>query len=129
MLKLDHLILAMADEEGWNAIDAATGYEGSASYRRHNPLNLRASRMAIGAESGFCVFRSDMDGFAAAKWDIMSKAQGQTSTGLTGESTLADLIKVWAPASDDNDPVGYLQHVLQRTGFPATMRLKELLTA
>lgn len=129
MLKLERLVLAMAEEEGWQPINDATGFAGSASYRRHNPLNLRKSPFQIGTQKNYSVFESDADGWAAARWDIRQKAIGNTSSGLTGESTIRDLIRVWAPESDDNNPEGYLQHVLQRTGFNASMQLKELLTA
>lgn len=117
----------MAEQEGWSPTGKTTTPGGSASYRRHNPGNLRASPMAVGTENGFAVFNTDNDGFAAFKWDLIQKAAGNTSTGLSGKSTLADLIHVWAPASDGNDPAGYLQSVLTKTGFTANMKLAELL--
>lgn len=127
MLKLERLTLAMAEVEGWTPSDAAPTLSGSRSYRNHNPLNLRASPFAEGSNGGFAVFNTDMDGFAAARWDIRQKARGNTSSGLTGESTLRDLIKVWAPSEDGNDPASYLQHVCHMTGFLETMKLKEFL--
>lgn len=128
MSKLDLLIAAMAIEEGWQPLGTTSTPGGSASYRRHNPLNLRASPFEIGKDNGYSVFRNDMDGLAAARWDIVQKAKGNTATGLGPKSTLAQLIHVWAPASDNNNPEGYLAHVLTRTGFSATITLEALVT-
>jgi hypothetical protein len=127
MLKLERLVLAMAEHEGWNDQTRAPASAGSRSYRNHNPGNMRSSPLAIGKASGFAVFNSDEDGFAAMRLDIMQKATGHTSTGLNGNSSLADLIQVWAPTADGNDPNSYLNHVLQMTGFVASMKLSDLL--
>ncbi len=129
MLKLERLVLAMAEQEGWQPINPATGFAGSASYRRHNPLNLRASPFSIATENGYCVFKSDADGYAAAEWDIRQKALGNTRSGLTGNSTLRDFIRVWAPTEDGNNPESYLQNVLTHTGFKDNMVLSSLLDA
>ena len=118
---------AMASNEGWKPAGTTATPGGSASYRRHNPGNLRSSPFMIRTENGFAVFETDMDGFAAFKWDIMQKARGNTSSGLNGNSTLADLIRVWAPPSDGNNVEAYIQVVLTRTGFSRNMRLAELL--
>ena len=127
MLKLDRLIIAMAAEEGWKSPleDAVNG--GSRSYRNKNPLNLRKSPFEIGTLGGFSVFNTDMDGFAAARWDILQKARGNTSTGLTGESSLADLLAVWAPISDGNDTGRYIKNVCYMSGLEPSMKLKDLL--
>lgn len=127
MLKLQRLVYAMAEREGWQPTNADNNFLGSASYRRQNPLNLRSSPLAIGTEKGFCVFSSTEEGFAAACLDIIQKARGNTSTGLNGKSTISDLIHVWAPESDGNDPIAYLKDVLTYTGFTASMPLEALL--
>lgn len=127
MLKLERLTLAMAEVEGWTPVIAGPTSSGSRSYRHHNPLNLRASPFAVAIVDGFAVFQSDEDGFAAARWDIRQKAKGNTVTGLNGESTLRELIHVWAPEQDGNDPASYLQNVCHMTGFIERMKLKELL--
>ena len=128
MDKLALLIVAMSIHEGWKPLNSDTGYAGSASYRRHNPLNLRASPFAVGSDHGFCVFRNDADGMAAARWDIVQKAKGNTQTGLGPNSTIADLIRIWAPAADNNDENAYLQAVLTMTGFSPTMSLEALIS-
>lgn len=127
MLKLERLAYAMAEHEGWGTQIDTPATSGTASFRNHNPGNLRASPFEVGKSFGFSIFRTDMDGFAALKWDIMQKAKGNTTTGLNGNSTLSDLIHVWAPSQDGNNPQSYLQDVLHMTGFIATMKLSELL--
>lgn len=117
----------MAEQEGWLNPEEAPVTGGSISYKNHNPLNLRASPFSVGERDGFCFFRTDADGFAAARWDIISKASGKSGGPLNGHSTLKDLIAVWAPESDGNDPASYLQSVLDKTGFVATMPLASFL--
>lgn len=129
MHKLNILVEAMKRHEGWFSVGTPGYPNGSRSYRHHNPLNLRASPYATRLVDNFAVFETDQKGFDAAVWDITQKALGNTRTKLTGESTLADLIRIWAPAEDQNDPNSYLQSIVEQTGFSATMRLKELLTA
>jgi hypothetical protein len=127
MLKIERLIYAMAEQEGWIPLSSSPIYNGSRSYRHHNPGNLRSSPFEIGKKDGFSIFNTDIDGFSAFKWDIIQKAKGNTITGLNGESTLTDLIYKWAPSSDNNDPNSYLRGVMARTGYSPTMRLKEFL--
>jgi hypothetical protein len=127
MFKIERLVWAMAEHEGWLHRGMVAGNEGSLSYRNHNPLNLRRSPFAVGMANNFAVFKTDMDGFAAAVWDIRQKAIGNTSTGLNGESTLRDLIHVWAPPSDGNDPAAYLQDVCFKSGLLETVKLKDLI--
>lgn len=126
-LKLERLMFAMAEHEGWLPPGKTSTPGGSASYRRHNPGNLRSSPFQVGTEKGFSVFNSDADGWAAFKWDLMMKIMGNTSTGLNGQSTLADLIRTWAPPADGNNTQAYLQSVLTKTGFSASMKIAELL--
>jgi len=73
------------------------------------------------------VFRTEQDGWAAFRWDIRQKAQGKTVTGLDGDSTLRELIFVWAPPQDGNNTEAYLSDVLRMTGFNENMRLSEFL--
>jgi hypothetical protein len=118
----------MSEFEGWLPVRPVTsGIVGpSVSYRNHNPGNMRSSIFALGVRDGFAYFFNDSTGFFAMRYDIVMKAQGKTSTGLTGESTLQDLIKVWSAG----DPVGvhnYTEFVCLRTGFAPDMKIKELI--
>jgi hypothetical protein len=126
MLKLERLTLAMAEYEGWLHPLADPKGIGSRSFRNNNPGNLRVSPFSVGVRDGFAVFNSEADGFAAFRWDIMQKAKGNTSTGLNGDSTLKQLIYVWAPPADNNHTENYLAAVLKMTGFTAETRLTEL---
>ena len=125
-LKLERLCLSIAEREGWktNIDDPING--GSHSWRNHNPGNLRASPFSIGTKNGFAVFKTDADGFFALHWDIRQKAKGNTVTGLNGDSTLADLIYVWAPASDGNNPEQYLIDIVLMSGIDRQTKLSNI---
>ena len=125
-LKLERLTLAIAEQEGWKTQLDNTENLGSKSYRFHNPGNLRKSPFAVGIIDGFAVFKTDQDGFAALRWDIRQKAIGNTVTGLNGDSTLANLIYIWAPKSDGNDPEAYLKSVEKNSGLDRNTKLRDI---
>lgn len=127
--KIDRLMAAMAAHEGFYPAGHPQYPNGSRAYRNHNPGNLRKSPFAYTEIDGYAVFRNDMVGWNAFQWDLVQKAKGNTSTGLNGESTLKELIAVWAPPEDKNDTSAYLNAVLRMTGFSEDMKLKELLEA
>lgn len=126
---LKRLATAMAQMEGWNPAKGG-GSDGSLpslAYRNHNPGNLRSSPFMAGQRDGFAFFYDDNVGWFALVWDLWKKAKGETSTGLTGDSTLHDLINVYAPPAE-NPTDTYIANVEKWTGFSRTMKLKELLT-
>lgn len=125
--KIDILCRAIAEHEGWFAPGEGGFKEGSRSYRHHNPGNLRSSPFAKRIQDGYAVFTNDIIGMHALQWDIIQKAKGNTVTKLNGDSTLAQLIEVYAPTADANNPIQYLLHVQKLTGFSGTMRLAEFL--
>lgn len=127
MLKIERLAWGIAEVEGWASPFETKTSGGSRSYRNHNPGNLRGSPFAVGVVDNFAVFRTDMDGINALMWDIRQKARGNTSTPLTGESTLADFVRVWAPSSDNNNTEAYIKTLCSYTGFLPSMKLKELI--
>lgn len=118
---------AMAEHEGYTPPGPNTPPGGSRAYRNHNPGNLRASPFCHSVVDGYCIFKSERDGWYAFEWDLRSKVVGNTSSGLGPESTIADLIAVWAPSQDGNNTDAYLADVLKKTGFSASMKLHELL--
>lgn len=126
--KLLDVARVMAEHEGWVYDNLKTGQanEESLAFRQNNPGNLRSSPFAIGQKNGFAYFYSEEIGKFAQIWDLHQKCTGNTVTGLNGESTLADLIKVYAPPSE-NDTENYIKVVEARTGIPRTTKLKELL--
>lgn len=122
------LALAIRAKEGWRHAGASnqdpTG--GTRAYRNHNPGNLRSSPFASGSDGDYAVFHSDSVGMFALQYDIWCKANGKTVTGLTGESTLKELIYKYAPPIE-NESEKYLADVVRFTGFSPEMKLKELL--
>jgi hypothetical protein len=125
-MKLERLALAMMTYEGWTPAGPEPGKNGSRSYRNHNPGNLRSSPFQKTSKEGFAVFETDFEGWFALIWDLRQKCTGNTKTGLNGESTIADLIKVWAPENDGNIPEQYVKAIHTFSGFPPSTKLKEL---
>lgn len=119
----------MATHEGWIPAGTVSGVEsnGSVAYRNHNPGNLRASPFALDIKDDFAVFLDDNVGFFALLWDLRAKATGNTRTNLNGESTIADLIAVYAPPSE-NDTEAYISHVEKLSGLPRNTKLRSLVT-
>lgn len=125
--RVERLAYAIAEIEGWLSPTESKSIGGSRSYRNHNPGNLRGSPFAVQVLDGYAFFKTDIDGFNALMWDIRQKARGNTSTNLTGESTLSDFCRVWAPINDGNNPESYLKQLCTLTGLTASTKLKELL--
>lgn len=123
------LARAIVEHEGWSPQNSLQNVQTmpSVSYRNHNGGNLRASPFALGTRDGFAFFVDDNTGFFALVWDLWKKCNGQTSTGLTGESLLCDLIAKYAPPAE-NDTQAYIQAVGKATGFLPTKPLKEFVT-
>ena len=127
MFKIERLMYAMAEFEGWRDPIASNTGEGSRSFRHNNPGNLRSSPFEIGNKDNFSVFNTTADGFAGFKWDLIQKCKGKTVTGLNSQSTLRDLIYKWAPPADNNTPELYLNAVIKMTGFTADTKLEYFL--
>lgn len=125
--KLLNVAKAMAEYEGWTFNNKNPGdpKAGSRAWRQHNPGNLRKSPFAIATLDNYAVFIDDTTGFYALVWDLWMKANGRTSTKLTGESSLYELIKIY---SGENDEITtrYARAVEQKTGLKMTLQLKEL---
>lgn len=120
---------AIAEHEGWSPSNHSRDVHSapSVSYRNHNPGNLRASPFALGTRDSFAFFVDDSTGFFALVWDLWMKCHGKTSTGLTGESLLWDLISKYAPPAE-NDTNAYAQAVALATGFSINKPLKEFVS-
>ena len=90
--------------EGWKP--------GSRSNRNRNPGNLRATSPGPWQDAGgYRVFPTLTQGWLALTGDLTVKFSGLSKTGITPESTLGELIAVWAPAADSNDPASYAAFV------------------
>jgi hypothetical protein len=120
--------VTIATHEGWDPMKGGGGDHstGTVSYRNHNPGNLRSSVFENGKRDGFAVFINDSVGFGALVYDIWSKAQGKTSTGLSGVSTIEDFIHVWAPANE-NDTEAYINFIVSHTGLSRNTPFSSLL--
>lgn len=125
--KLLNLAMAMAEFEGWNpGAGSNNGSAGdSVSYRNHNPGNLRVSPFELGQRDDFAYFLNDEAGFYAMVWDIWQKAHGNTSTNLTGESSIYELIKIYSGENNEK-ATKYAKFVEKRTELPMSMLLKDI---
>mgnify|MGYP005862859681 CR=1 FL=1 len=124
--KVDDLMRAIARHEGWHPVGSPDFIAGSRSFRHHNPGNLRKSPFEIFNIDNFSVFESDFIGYMALHWDLLQKSRGSTVTGLNGQSTLRELLFIWAPPSDNNDTEAYVRSVERSMGVPATTTLSEI---
>lgn len=70
--------------------------------RTNNPGDLRDP-----STGNFQQFSDPQQGYGALLNDLQSKMTGASSTGLNGNSSLADFANVYAPSSDGNDSAGY----------------------
>lgn len=125
-MKIERLINAITEFEGWFTIGHPEYPLGSRSFRHHNPGNLRASPFSSGTKDGYAVFKNDELGRLALHFDILQKSKGNTGTGLNAKSTLRQLIFVYAPSADKNQPEKYLEFVTKVSGIPETTTLEEL---
>ena len=126
--KIINLANAILEYEGWSPDKNVRAKDGgqSVSYRNHNPGNLRSSIFALGVRDGFAYFYNDATGLFALQFDLMRKAQGKTVTTLTGDSMIAELIKIYA-CVEGEELEKYVKFVCSRTGFEPTTKLSELL--
>ena len=98
-------------------------YEGNS---QNNPGNLRYSPFGERTYTGFALFDNYHTGFVALLYDLRSKATGRTITGLGPDSTLEELMHIYAPPSE-NDTISYLRFLESKTELPAATRLGDLL--
>jgi len=104
MKTVEALADAFMHHEGW--------FPGSRSNRNRNPGNLRAFQKSQPVDDGgYRVFASLVEGYQALLDDLSAKLNG--SHGLTRESSLLDLLNIYAPAGDNNNPSAYAIAVAQ----------------
>ncbi len=70
--------------------------------RNNNPGDLKNPQTGE-----FQQFSNPLDGKAALYNDLTAKMTGTSTTGIGPSSSLVDFAKVYAPASDKNDPIQY----------------------
>lgn len=122
------LAKAISEHEGWGPDDLATldKNEETPSFRNNNPGNLTFSPFAIGNRGRFAYFYNEEVGYYALLWDLFQKCRGITASGLNGQSTLEQLMAVYAPPIENNTGA-YIAYIVARTGFNPKMKLVELL--
>jgi RHS repeat-associated protein len=96
---------------------------GSLSWRNNNPGNIIYGQWATAhgairksATSKFAVFPNESSGMQALK-DLLKD--------VYGDKTVAQLINIYAPASDDNDPETYLSY-LEDNGISRDSTVKDV---
>lgn len=126
--KLTALAQAMSEYEGWSPVKNQLSLAGgpTVAYRNHNPGNLRSSIFQLGVRDGFAVFYNDATGMFAMCYDIFMKAQGKTSTGLNGNSTIRELIAKWSAGTPESVEK-YTAYVCSRTGLTPDTKLEKLI--
>ena len=111
----------------------------------NNPANLRCpdgqmqswNRLAQGSVDNFCMFPTPQIGVQAHQNEIYSICIGNSPTynegaialGLkdSSELTIGQMISIYAPVKDNNDPVHYAQILCQLANLNVTDTMKSLL--
>ena len=104
----------------------------------NNPFNLRyiGQAGATQGESGFAKFATAEEGWAAGVADIQYKMDGNSKNlipdgpnagqKLTPDSSLEDMIRIYAPTKDNNNPVKYAQTIASALGVTPQTKLSQL---
>jgi len=71
-------------------------------------------------------FSDSKEGYGALLNDLQGKISGKTSTGLGPNSSLIDFSKVYAPASDNNNPGQYAANLANKMGVAPNATLGSL---
>ena len=93
----------------------------------NNPGNLRfiGQAGASQGEGGFAKFESPQAGYQALVNDLTAKQSGKSRTGLTGNSTLKELMNVYAPPVE-NDTGAYVNELAKRLGISINKKIKDI---
>jgi len=106
----------------------APNAQGSLAQRNNNPGNLRfaGQKGATKGDGGFAKFPSYDLGYAALVNDIKAKQSGKTKTKLGPNSNLLDLMNVYSPAADSNDPQRLATTLAQGLGVGVDTKIGDL---
>lgn len=101
--------------------------------RNNNPGNIRGNT----GEKGFHGYGTALDGQAALYNDLTAKMTGGSKHAITEgpnkgqklgpDSTIFDLISVWAPRADHNDPASYAADVANQLGISPDTKIGTLM--
>lgn len=115
---VEAIALAIREFEGW--------YEGSRSWRNHNPGNLKFAGQpgAIGAdESGHAIFNSDSNGWAALRQQIRAAFNGVSHVYSQADTFYSFFAKYAAGNARE-----YAEFVAAKLGVSPDTRLGDLLS-
>ena len=109
-------------------VGVRSNQQGTLAQRNNNPGNLRFNNQpgAVRGDKGFAKFESYEAGRQALVNDLRAKQSGKTRTGLKPSSTLQDLINVYAPKEDNNNPTSYANTVASNLGISTSTPISEI---
>lgn len=123
MNKIEEWASAIKKHEGW--------FDGSASKRNNNPGNFRCSSLVMGelgatkCVNNLAVFPDYETGWKALKQFLIyactDKLRSYKST-----MTILDFYKVYAPSSDNNNPLNYATCVANDLGITTSTKISTL---
>lgn len=133
--KLEKFCLAIKEHEGWYPPSPAYP-NGSRSYRNNNPANAKyfggnydpIYGVVKKDVAGFAIFRDYETGWLYLNNLVRKSADGRKRPTYFPNMTILQFFSVYAPASDNNDPVRYATFVAGKVGLPVTARISSLLT-
>lgn len=106
--------------------DTTASLGNSRGERNNNPLNMnyvgqRNSVLEDGKGARFAKFNTPYDGLSATVNQLLRYYDGKT----TGKKlqTVEDIIKTWAPSSDNNNTSGYINRVADELGVSPSQTL------
>ena len=120
MEKIDQWAKAIQKHEGY--------FPGSASYRNNNPGNFRCSALIMGelgatkCVNNLAVFPTFEKGYAALKQFLIYACTDQLRS-YKSTMTLLDFYKVYAPSSDNNNPLNYATAVAKDLGISINTKI------
>lgn len=88
------------------------------SFRNLNPGNIRSQKVSTHDTGGYNVYPDFISGYQDLLADIAAKfTDGKNAHGLGQNSTLLDLMNVYAPAADANNPTSYANFIASWVGL------------
>lgn len=88
----------------------------------NNPGNLRPP----GKTKGFRSFKTPQEGYNALVDQVELYKSGNSTTGITGESTLFELINKYAPKKDNNNPKLYTKFIADNLGISPNTPISQI---
>lgn len=106
------------------------GAPGNRNYRNNNPGNCRYHFGGYLPKYGNVT--QDKDGFAifptyTQGWIYLQNMLMYWAKGAKKDYTILEMMKEYAPAADNNDPVAYANYITEHIGLSADVQLKDLL--